>query len=98
MNKNQRRGKVFFEATASDGSIVEQREVAYDDYYDGALPFIDSDLYRASHGIRKLRGEIFDSTGSLLQRFENDYDNDGEYIGGVAVHNDGTVDEHRAGR
>lgn len=98
MNRNQQRGKVFLEAISGDGSIVEQRKVAYDDYYDGALPLVDSDLYRASRGIRKLRGEVFDSTGSLMQRFENDYDDHGAYIGGVAVHNDGTVVDHRQGK
>ena len=99
MNKKLRRGKVFLEAIAGDGSIVERREVAYGDYYDGgSLPLIDCDQYRASRGIRKLRGDIFDSTGSLMQRFENDYDDDGAYIGGVAVHNDGTVVDHRQGK
>jgi len=78
---------------SSDGRVVEKLQLSYDEYYDGSAPMIDSDSFRKSRGIRSITGEIYDSSGSLQQRFENRYNELGAYSGGRTEFDDGTVVE-----
>jgi hypothetical protein len=89
----QPRSKVFLIAFSSDGSALEHTDISYDQYYSGENHIIDNNAYRASRGIRRLTGEIYDSNGRMQQRFDNTYNEKGEYVHGRAVHEDGTVTE-----
>jgi hypothetical protein len=76
-----------------NGSPIEQKTIAYDDYYGGSTLIVDSDCYRARLGIRHLIGKVFDSSGNLQQTFDNRYDNRGRYVGSRMVFADGTIIE-----
>jgi hypothetical protein len=93
MSKRKTRSKVFLVGFDSSDQIVERIELSYDKYYSGGVPIVDSDAYRAKMRIRRLKGEIYDSTGEIQQRFDNRYTDDGSYQGGRTVHADGTTIE-----
>jgi hypothetical protein len=87
------RSRVFLVAYGQDEAELFRVDVGYDDYYDGETPLIDSNEYRASRGVFRVTGEIFDSKGVLQQSFENKYQGDGKYSGGKISHADGTIVE-----
>jgi hypothetical protein len=93
MAKKIIRSKVLLAAYDQDGAIVEERELAYDDYYGGINGIVDSNAYRAEKGIRRMKGEIYGAKGNLQQTFEVQYSHDGSYVKSRAVHEDGTVIE-----
>jgi len=92
--KDVPRDKVFLIAYSADGNALERFEMSYDDYYEQDCQLIDSDEFRAQHKIRRVTGEIYDSSGVLQQKFENHYDEAGAYSRGRGVHADGTVTEN----
>ena len=78
-NKPRRpRSVVFLISYSGDGSVIKRLDVSYDDYYDGTTPVIDSDTFRAEHGVRRLKGEIYDSSGAVTQSFDMTYDASGD--------------------
>ncbi len=91
MPKQRPRSLVFLVAEDANGKTLERREVSYDAYYDGGIDVVDSNAYRADRGIRRLKGEIYDSSGSLQQSFENRYSKDGRCLGSRIVFADGSV-------
>ncbi|MHB8956724.1 MAG: hypothetical protein ACYC4U_27500 [Pirellulaceae bacterium] len=93
MSRKAAEGRIILIAETLDGTVVEQYEVSYDDYYGGRIPVVDSNAYRVSKGIRRLKGEVYLSSGTLQQTFDNRYSDDGRYAGGRTVHDDGTVIE-----
>ncbi len=94
MSKNKSpKDMVILVAFNMRGAVVEEATLSYDDYYSGSPTLIDDEFYRVSHGIVKLKGEIYDDNGELQSSFENTYDKDGKYAHGRAVHADGTVTE-----
>ena len=96
MTKSDRRvrSRVFFTAFGGNGDVILRKDMSYEDYYGGGCKLIDDDAYRAKLGIARVAGEIYDSRGDLQQSFENRYNESGQYVGGKAVHADGTVIEH----
>jgi hypothetical protein len=88
------RNIILLTCYAADEHVVDSIKLSYHEYYDGSPEVIDSEEYRASRGITRLTGEIYDSTSKLQQSFENRYNERGEYVGGRAVHADGTIIDH----
>lgn len=80
-------------AIDQDGGIVEEQLLSYEDFYESLTDLIDSNDYRASRKIRRVKGQIFDGKGRLDQEFENHYSIRGEYLHGKAIYSDGTVVE-----
>lgn len=73
---------------------VTRVQIALDDYYEASHDLIDRAAYRREHEIVRIVGELFGSSGSLLQRFENVYsETDGAFVRGRAEHDDGMVVE-----
>jgi hypothetical protein len=93
MAKQESAGYVSLFAESVDGDIIESHRITYDQYYNGGIPVVDANDYRAKLQIRKLRGEIYRSSGALQQQFENHYSEDGRFSSGRTVHDDGTVVE-----
>jgi len=91
MPKRKPRSLVILLAEDARGTILERCEIPYDEYYDGGIDLLDSNAHRAEKGIRRLKGEIYDSSGSLQQTFENRYSLDGHCVGSRIVFADGTV-------
>lgn len=87
------KNRVILVAADAERRPIEHVEVSYDTYYGGGVPVVDSNAYRAENGIRLVIGEVYDSKGTLQQSFENQYSADGAYLGGRAIHADGTVVE-----
>jgi hypothetical protein len=94
MARKKPRNKVFLIAYDKRGEIVEKCEMTYEQYYDEINPIVDSDAYHAKKGIRRLTGEIYGYKGNLQQSFEVEYDEDGHYLRGRGVHEDGTITEN----
>jgi len=80
-------------ARRSDGSVVECHELGLDEYYDDSHAVVDSAEDRAARGIDSLEGQLVGTAGEVLQEFRNRYAADGRYVGGRAVHADGTICE-----
>lgn len=71
------------EAFDSEGQVVERFSLSYDLFYEELHPLIDSDAFRAERGIRRVKGTIYNSKGSVQSQFDNLYD-----IGGaITEHN-----------
>jgi len=87
------RSVVLLTGYGPTGDIVIETSIPYEEYYDELNPLIDDDEYRARYGIRRLCGDIYNSSGELQSHFENEYDQTGAIIHGKAVHADGTVTE-----
>jgi hypothetical protein len=87
------KSKVYLSAPDKDGSTVEEIEIGHDEYYHESPKLIDDEDYRASRGICKIKGRIYNSAGGLQCELENRYDESGKYLQGRAVHEDGTVIE-----
>jgi len=85
------RSKVFVAAYDERDSVIEEQVLAYDEYYSASSPLIDSSRYRAQRGIRRITGRIYNSAGELQAEFKNTYDDQGKYVRGTTVHQDGTV-------
>ena len=92
MHKNE----VVLVAFDRNDAVVEEQRMSYEDYYEGLPELIDSNLYRASRGIRRITGSVYNSKGELEQDFDNKYSEKGEYLRGRAVHADGTVIEDQS--
>ena len=91
--KTHRRGRVFVVAYNADRNVVAKVELPIDEFYDELHPLIDEQEFRFKQGIRMLTGEIYDLDGTLSQSFENFYDDQGRFVSGRSVHEDGTVTE-----
>lgn len=91
--RKQRRDRVYLIAYGANGNILDKEELSLLDYYDDEHALIDDDEYRAQLGVRKLTGEIYDSSGERTQYFENEYDEQGHYLRGRIEHSDDTVAE-----
>lgn len=89
----KRRGRVILVALTVSESVVDEQDLSVEDYYDGGCELIDSSEYRASRGVRVVKGEIYDPKGNLDQRFENRYSEAGALIGSRSVFADGQVIE-----
>jgi hypothetical protein len=77
----------------ANGAVVFEAKLDLHEYWDEPHPVIDEDGFRLRHGIRRLTGELYGSSGNLIQEFENLYGPRGEYVSGRARHEDGTVTE-----
>lgn len=82
---------VLLVAEDTNGRTIERREVSYDEFYEGGIDMVDSNAYRAAKAIRWLRGEVYDSSGSLQERFDNRYSEDGECLASRITFADGTT-------
>jgi len=89
-----KRNKVFLTAHSKDGKVVEELTLSSEEYYENLADLIDKASYRAERGILRIVGKIFDPSGNLGQEFESHYDEDGVYVRGKAVYQDGTVIEN----
>jgi hypothetical protein len=78
-------------AEDANGKTVERREVPYDEFYEGGIDVVDSNANRATNSIRRLKGEIYDSSGSLQEMFDNRYSEDGRCLGSRITFADGTT-------
>jgi len=87
------RSKVFLVCYSADGNVIQRVELSYDEYYEGTPAVMDSDDFRSQRGVRRLTGEIYNSTGNLQQSFDNTYDEKGRYVRSRIVYEDGTVIE-----
>jgi hypothetical protein len=92
-SKKKKREVAVLVARASNGTEVERLELSLEEYYEGLHKLIDSGGYRADRGIAFIEGTLYDPSGEILQEFRNRYGRDGKYLGGRAVHADGTVNE-----
>jgi len=93
MTSKKPRNTVILVAGDRKGATVERVTLSLEDYYEELHPIIDSDAYRAERGVRQIHGEVFGAKGNLTQTFDNRYAADGRFVGGRAVHEDGTVIE-----
>lgn len=89
--KKQPRNRVFLVAYGADGRVLEKDEMTYDHYYDEEHSLIDDDEYRSQLGVRKVTGEVYNSSGERTQRFEIEYDEEGHYLRARTEYSDGTV-------
>ena len=80
-------------ASDANSSTVEETQISYDEYFEESPKLIDDSGHRASRGIRRITGRIYNSAGELQSEFDNTYDENGKYVHGRAVHQDGTVTE-----
>ncbi len=90
VHKNQ----VILVAFDGKDAVVHEQVLSYVDYYEGLPELIDSNDFRASKGIRRVTGKIYDGEGVLDQSFDNHYSDRGEYLSSRVVHSDGTVIEN----
>ena len=81
------------QAFDTDGVLLEEITLSLEEYYEGSNELIDSEEYRASHGVAVIKGKLFDPSGKLDQEFSNRYSTSGAYVGGRTVYADGTVNE-----
>lgn len=91
--KDELRSRVVLVAYDGEDHSVLEEVLSFEDYYEELHPLIDEDEYRASLGVRRLTGRIYNSNAKLIQEFDNHYAVDGKYERGRAVHEDGTVIE-----
>ena len=89
----QRRGEVMLTAFDVNGTVAISETLSYDDYYEELHPLIDDDDFRARSGVRRLTGQVYDSSGQLQSDFETIYDEKGALIKSKTMHADGTVIE-----
>ncbi len=74
----------------SAGAIVFDETISIHAYYDASHSWDDTENVK-SMGLTRLTGKLIDSGGKVLQEFESAFSADtGEYIGGKAIHDDGT--------
>ena len=91
------KGIVILTGLDIDKRPVVERQISVVDYYESLHPILDEDYgFRTKHGIRYVKGKIYDYEGKLDQEFINDYDDKGVYISSRIVFADGTIvkDEH----
>ena len=91
--KQRTREVALLVAQASNGTEVERHELSLEEYYEGLHKLLDSGEYRSARGIAFVEGKLYEPSGKIFQEFRNRYGSDGKYLGGRAVHADGTVNE-----
>jgi hypothetical protein len=79
---------------AADGTVVSRQDMPLLQYYEGSHKVIDSAAYRRQRGIVRVTGKLYDSRGTLVEEFDNEYQPDGAYKKGRAKFEDGTVQEN----
>lgn len=87
------RDVVFLHGFDLNGNQVVEQQLSWETYYDGSSPLIDSREHRRGLKIRRVIGIIFGEDGVVSQRFENQYDEWGQYKHGKSVFADDTVQE-----
>ncbi len=88
------RGIALLSAFNTRRELILEETLTIDNYYEDKHPMIDDDDFRKHHHIRFINGRIYDYDGKLGQEFNNEYDEEGAYIRGRAVHADGTIIEN----
>ena len=76
--------------------VVEELKLGFLAYYEELHPLVDDDDYRRKRRIRRMIGTLYDSSGTLTQKFEVRYSAKGAYLNSIAHHADGTVIEDHA--
>jgi hypothetical protein len=71
------RSKAILVAYGRDDQERERILLELDDYWDQLHAVLDSAAYRQARGITRVTGELYDSDGRLIERFENLYDEQG---------------------
>jgi hypothetical protein len=85
------RSVVNLTAFGSEGILIAQESVSYDDYYGDTQTLIDDNKRIEKEEITVITGEIYNSHGEMQSCFTNFYDRNGEYVRSRAIHLDGTV-------
>ncbi len=81
--RRTQRNVVVVEAFDQEGRLIEKRVLSVYEYYDGICPLIDECDYRATHGIRCIKGTIYDELGLVHSRFEASYAENGAIVHGT---------------
>jgi len=84
---------VLLEAFDSNGKTVLSTEMSFTDFYDTKLELIDSSSFRRERNISKVHGLVYDSKGTLVEDFWNNYSESGERTHGSVRYEDGTTQE-----
>ncbi len=88
------KGEVILTGLDASSPVVVEERISVVDYYESLHPILDEEYaYRAQHGIRYVKGRIYDYDGNLDQEFTNEYDENGVYVHSRIVFADGTVSE-----
>lgn len=87
--RSNNRGQVFLEAISEVGTLLEERVLSMDEYYEDSCELLDSGAYRQREGVRIVRGKVYDLDGNLDQAFENRYSENGALEGSRAIYADG---------
>ena len=90
-SKKPLQSTVILTAFGSEGKLIEQTSISYDEFYSDIHTLIDDTSHISKEGIIAIAGGIYDSTGKMQSSFVNFYNHDGEYVRSRAIHADGSI-------